>query len=179
MENVSFELIPYRWDAGVPPVLQGQVLNVDDRLRVAYRLTGGPPGWRMPERSLHPERRWKLWRQTCFELFWRPFERHHYWELNASCEGHWNVFAFSGYRQGMAEEHRMTSVVLETRHEPDGFYLACEMSLGTILTPGPLRLGPAAVLVSTTGQRTYWALSHEARGPDFHRLANFGLQIET
>lgn len=177
MQRATFDLMSYGWQTGSPPVLQGQIFKIDDRLRVEYCLMGELSNWQLPRPSYHPERRWHLWQHTCFELFWRPQGQTHYWEFNVSPAGHWNVFAFSDYRQDMMEDPRLDSITFQARHARSAFDLVCELPLNSLAISGLARFGPAAILLDAEGRRTYWAMHHEAQGPDFHRPSHLGLSL--
>ena len=57
-----------------------------------------------------PARRDRLWEETCFEFFLAVKNSPRYWEFNLSPAGHWNVYRFADYRQGMQEEPAFASL---------------------------------------------------------------------
>lgn len=117
-----------------------------------------------------------LWRTTCFELFLRAGEGPEYLEFNLSPSERWAAYAFSHYREGMAE-HPMP-------REP-----GCTLRLGTdlaifdaalpaaTLPPRPWQLGLSAVIEEEDGHISYWALAHPPGKPDFHHPTCFAATL--
>ena len=115
-----------------------------------------------------------MWQATCFEFFLGVEEAPRYWEFNLSPAGHWNVYRFAAYRQGMQEEMAFTSLPVSLRLEPDSVRLALELDLGRIIpVDQPLEVGIAAVIQLAGIGPTYWALTHGGPQPDFHRRESF------
>lgn len=117
-----------------------------------------------------------LWQTTCFELFLRAGEGPGYTEINLAPSERWNVYDFSGRREGMAER--------PMPREPD-----CTMRLGTDmaifdaaipaagLPYAPWHCGFSAVIEEEGGHKSYWSLAHTAEAPDFHDPACFIAQV--
>jgi hypothetical protein len=113
-----------------------------------------------------------LWQTTCFEMFLRADEGAGYVELNLSPSERWNVYDFTGRREGMAER--------PMPREPD-----CTMRIGTDmaifdaaipvtgLPKAPWRYGLAAVIEEQGAHKSYWARAHMSDAPDFHDPACF------
>lgn len=118
----------------------------------------------------------ELWRTTCFELFLRSQDGQGYLEFNLSPSERWAAYAFSAYREGMAE-HPMP-------REPD-----CTMRVGTDLAIFDAAIpaqtlpdlswtyGLTAVIEETDGTKSYWALAHPPGKPDFHHPACFAATL--
>ncbi|WP_188821042.1 DOMON-like domain-containing protein [Novosphingobium indicum] len=114
----------------------------------------------------------ELWKTTCFELFLQAPNDAGYIEINLSPSERWNVYDFSGRREGMIER--------PMPREPD-----CTIRLGTDmaifdaaipatgLPPAPLKAGFTAVIEEQGGVKSYWAVMHNADAPDFHDPACF------
>ena len=66
-----------------------------------------------------PARKHGLWEETCFEFFLGVKDSPRYWEFNLSPAGHWNVYRFAGYRQGMEEETAFTALPFRDRRGSD------------------------------------------------------------
>ena len=175
MRNAVFTLTPFHWPAERDPALTGRLTIAGDVLRIEYELNRLNHPTDLPAPSPNPARRLKLWQQTCFELLWGPRHHPNYWELNASPTGDWNVFAFTDYRHGMIEEHRIAAVGISTQHRPHGLSLACTIPIAALELPGPFRLAPAAIIRLAGGQRTFWATHHPGETPDFHHPLAFTL----
>jgi hypothetical protein len=121
-----------------------------------------------------PARKHGLWEETCFEFFLGVKGYPRYWEFTLSPAGHWNVYGFAGYRQGMAEESAITSLPVSVRRRRDSLLVAVEPAVDGIVTADrPLSVGIAAVLQLAGGGLTYWALIHPGPQADFHRRDSF------
>jgi hypothetical protein len=119
----------------------------------------------------------ELWRTTCFELFLKPGDGPAYCEINLSPSERWAAYDFTDYRDGMVER--------PFPREPD-----CTMRMGSAmaifdatvprngLPAGECAMGLSAVLEEAGGTRSYWALAHPERGPDFHHRACFAARLE-
>jgi hypothetical protein len=119
-----------------------------------------------------------LWRETCLELFLAPENVPHYWEVNLSPAGHWNVYGFRAYRQGLHEEPALTALPFTVTREPAALSLALELDMtGLIFPDQALELAIAAVIQAVDGSLTYWALAHPGSRPDFHRRDAFVITL--
>jgi hypothetical protein len=122
-----------------------------------------------------PSRKDNLWQATCFELFLQPESRNNYWEINFSPRGDWNIYAFDGYREGMKNETRLGAVQLnELQAEEKRCVCKFNVSLlGLALRHFEMRIGLTAVIQTSDGKKTYWALKHASEKPDFHKPESF------
>ena len=128
----------------------------------------------IPAAAEPPARRHGLWQETCFEFFLGVQDSPGYWEFNLSPAGDWNVYRFSGYRQGMAEEQAFSRLPFSAQIGEDSLRLALEVDLAGMVPAGPaLEVGLATVVKLRDGAITYWALSHPGPRPDFHRRDGF------
>ncbi|MBU4232875.1 MAG: DOMON-like domain-containing protein, partial [Proteobacteria bacterium] len=119
-----------------------------------------------------------LWEETCFEFFLGVKDSPQYWEFNLSLAGHWNVYRFAGYRQGMAEETALTLLPLSVRRRSDLLEVALELDVGRIVSADqPLMVGIAAVIKLAGNGVTYWALIHPGPAADFHRRDSFLVEL--
>lgn len=151
--------------------------HADGLLHLQFTLSGHGTILRLPEPG-PAERADGLWRHTCFAAFVRTPGARRYLELNASPSTAWAVYAFDDYRAGMralapepppaVRGNRGTSLTIEVTLPLDTLGLAPD---------GALELGLAAVLESTAGSLSYWALSHAAEEPDFHHPGSFVLTL--
>jgi len=125
-----------------------------------------------------PGRRHGLWEGTCFELFLGLKDSPRYWEFNLSPAGHWNVYRFESYRQGMVEETAITALPLRVQRREDSLSMALELDLRAIVPAGrALEAAIAAVLKSREDEASYWALTHPGPEADFHRRDGFILEL--
>ena len=115
------------------------------------------------------ERKDRLWEHTCFEIFLGREDRPEYWEFNLSPSGDWNVYAFSGYREGMKRETSYQFLPFEAQIIPEKkLRLAVTIDLNRIPGFSNFDIGISAILEQKDGAISYWALSHTGKVPDFH-----------
>ncbi len=111
-----------------------------------------------------------LWKTTCFEAFVATGSG--YVEFNLSPSGQWASYAFDDYRAAMRPAE-VTASVLGLDAGED--YVALEAEIE--LPPGARRLGLSAVIETTDGAISYWALAHPSDKPDFHHPDSFVLEL--
>lgn len=180
MTEQSFSLQPF--PASGPPnpwKITGNIARPSPHtLAIRYVLLGHPAKLAIPAPADSPVRRNGLWEKTCFELFLAPRNSPLYWELNLSPAGHWNVYSFSGYRQGMREETGFTSLPFNVESRWDRLALELDLDLGRIVPAKQvLEVGISAVIKSTDGEASFWALTHPGPQPDFHRRDGFIIEL--
>jgi hypothetical protein len=175
MSRRDFALHPFPWEQPGPVVeLTGSLARRDSSLTICYRLRGDLAALSLPLPVEPPSRRDGLWEDTCFEFFLGQPQDPAYWEFNLSPSGNWQVYRFTGYRQGRVEETAFTSLPFGVRRGGRTLEVALEVDLGALLPPGhPLEVAVAAVLKLREGETTYWALTHRGPTPDFHRRDSF------
>ena len=116
MNGQDFSLQPFS-PIG-PPLnfkITGHITRRSRQLAIRYDLRGDLAELVIPAPADLPARRHGLWEETCFEFFLGVKDSPRYWEFNLSPAGHWNVYRFAGYRQGMAEE---TALDVTPRERP-------------------------------------------------------------
>ena len=162
------------------PMLRAGIERRTDRLSLRYVLGGTVGTVRLSTRTSEPRRKDDLWTQTCFEAFLAPAGGEAYWEVNLSPSGDWNVYRFDGYRRGMQPETRVAAAVTELEHASCGTVtLRATIDLARLpeLATSALDASLAAVLQTSDGTLSYWAVAHEADRPDFHRRAGFVIRL--
>jgi hypothetical protein len=179
MKSQRLDLRPFAPPPSGPFALSVRLARDGRRIAVSYELRGTLRDLSLPAPALRPERRTLLWEETCFELFLAPRGASSYWEFNLSPAGHWNVFRFSGYRQGREEEPAFRSLPLDVLREGTALRLRLEIEPAVdAFAEGSLEAGLTAVLRDLKGDRTYWALAHAGETPDFHRRESFTARLE-
>ena len=175
MKGRSFSLVPFPSARPLPAVkISGTVERRDEVLYLGYDLLGPTGAISIPAPSAEPVRRDGLWKETCFEMFLGPLKADRYWEFNFSPAGHWNVYRFEAYREGMHEEQAFTALPFFVKSRQGALNLSVELDLAKIIPQGQaLKVGISAVLISAEGDCTYWALTHPGPQPDFHRRDGF------
>ena len=175
MNDQSFSLAPFPSTRPLPPVtIDGTIDRRANALAIRYTLLGRLREVVIPEPAAVPLRKNRLWNETCFELFLAVRGVPDYWEFNLSPAGHWNVYRFTSYREGMVEEPAFAVLPLAAESQRQALTLALELDLGKIV-PADLTLEVAisAVLRHVDDSITYWALTHRGSQPDFHRRDSF------
>jgi hypothetical protein len=154
--------------------IQGAIARQHNHLTLTYQLRGNLADVVIRPPSENPSRQHNLWEETCFEFFLGMPDSLRYWEFNLSPAGHWNVYHFTDYRQGMEEETAWNSLPFRVQTEPDSLSLTLTLDLGAIaIADHPLDVAITTVLQHREGQRTYWALIHPGSEADFHRRDSF------
>lgn len=177
----GFSLIPFPAEEHRPDIgITGRVWQRADTLSVCYALRGNLSEIAMPASGELPERKDRLWEETCLEFFLGVRDSRRYWEFNLSPAGHWNVYRFTGYRKGMREEPAYTSLPFRLQMEPGTVRLSLDLGLGKIIPAGrTVEVAISAVIRTVAGMTSHWALVHPGPRPDFHRRDGFVLNVHT
>jgi hypothetical protein len=154
--------------------MEGAIARRAGTLIVRATVFGRLEDLAIPKRVRLPERRDGLWKDTCFEVFLAIRGALRYWEFNLSPAGHWNVYRFTSYREGMAAEPAFTDLPFTVEAQRHALTFALELDLGKIVSEDlALEVAISAVLRHMDGSLTYWALTHCGSQPDFHRRDSF------
>jgi len=179
MSRRNFSLQPFS-PIGPPLTIKitGHITRRPRQLAIRYDLRGDLAEVMIPAPADIATRRHGLWEETCFEFFLGVKEAPQYWEFNLSPAGHWNVYRFTGYRQGMAEETALSSLPMSVRRASNSLRLALEVEVERIVSADqPLMVGITAVVKLAGGGLTYWALIHPGPRADFHRRDSFLVEL--
>lgn len=154
--------------------ITGQAERNRETLQLFYRLAGDLNGLALPPPAAVPALKNRLWEDTCLEFFLAPNDRESYWEANFSPAGHWNLYRFDRYREGMAEEKQISTIPAQWHHTATGLELTLELDLAPLVAADQaIMVGINAVLRETSGAISHWALLHPQPQPDFHHRAGF------
>ena len=174
-----FSLVPFaqgHHPAGLR--FSGAVCREGAELRIRYRLAGPLQQLRLPTPVDTPERRDRLWEDTCLECFLALPGESGYREVNLSPAGHWNLYRLEGYREGLAADPEGSQPELTLLPDPPSWEVQLRCLLPPSLAEAPvLELAVTAVLATSEGQLSYWALRHGGVTADFHRRDDFCLRI--
>jgi hypothetical protein len=174
MNARTFALKP--WAPRPDLKITGKIARRGQTIIIHYELRGELAAVALPLPADIPARRPGLWQETCFEFFLAVQNSPQYWEFNLSPIGHWNVYHFADYRQGMAEEVAFASLPFSVQRQPDSWLLILKVDLTKIIPADqPLEIGISAVIKLPEGEATYWALSHPGPQADFHRRDSFSV----
>ncbi|TSA01051.1 MAG: hypothetical protein D4R80_00065, partial [Deltaproteobacteria bacterium] len=128
----------------------GSIGRHADTLSVRCEVRGNVSKVRIPAAAEAPRRRDRLWEETCLELFLGTDDSGEYWELNLSPAGHWNVYRFTSYREGMREETAITSFPSDVRWDPSVLLLTAEIGVGRIVPEGTDLAAAVVAVIGTT-----------------------------
>jgi len=175
----AFSLNPFPSDGPLPAIqIRGSMHRSSNIIAVRYELTGPMAGLEIPGQAACPSRKNSLWNETCFELFLGTGTSPRYREFNISPSGHWNVYRFNDYRQGMQEEPAITKLPFHMESGQDGLLLCLEFLADKMIPPDQAIVAAVTAVVKTKdGGMTYWALVHPGPQPDFHRRDGFIIEL--
>ncbi|MBC6434509.1 DOMON-like domain-containing protein, partial [Nostoc sp. HG1] len=140
-----------------------------NKLAIRYMLEGDLKEIAIAPPLNPPLRKHELWEDTCLEFFLSIKDSQQYWEFNLSPAGHWNVYRFHGYRQGMQEETAFENLPFNVQNQADGLALALDVDLDKIVSAEQaIEVGITTVIKYRDGEVTYWALTHRGAEADFH-----------
>lgn len=117
-----------------------------------------------------PARADDLWRRTCFEAFVSADDG--YVEYNLSPSGQWATYRFDAPRMGIRRGAEVATVL-----GLDGALDQVALEARIELPLEAWRLALSAVIETTAGEISYWALAHPSAKPDFHHPDSFILDL--
>lgn len=179
MNDQSFSLQPFSAANPLPNLkIAGKIARRSNTLAIRYELLGHLAELVIPAAADLLTRKNELWAQTCLEFFVGIKNSPGYWEFNLSPAGHWNIYRFEDYRQGMQEEMAFTSLPYSVQNHSDSLSLALELDLDKIVQADQtLEIAISAVIKPKDGEVTYWALTHCGSQADFHRRDSFIIEL--
>ena len=184
MKTKSFHLKPFAIHPGLETLqIQGEVEREENRLRVHFEVSGsleefGAIALASPNENEPAQRLDNLWQTTCFEFFLTAIDSSCYWEFNLSPAGHWNVYRFQDYRQGMQLETAFTDFPFTFILKNNSLELDLVLDLRKLdLAQKPLNIGVTTVIADKSKEISFWAIAHPGQVPDFHDRASFLLQF--
>ena len=151
---------------------------IDDYLHLQYELTGGIGALKIPTAQA-PYAVDGLWQHTCFEAFIAVNGEERYYEFNFSPSSTWAAYAFSTYRHRSAGTFKNAPIIkcIQTQKSLLVDVLIAAVDLPMKLEDQSFQLNLTAVLETTDGELSYWALQHPDGAPDFHQRNNFILSF--
>lgn len=175
----DFCLQPFFLDSSPPNLkIVGSISRHANTLTISYEILGDLAQLVIPTSIDAPVRKHELWQETCLEFFLGSKDSPRYWEFNFSPAGHWNVYCFADYRQGMQEEIAFESLPFTVQKLENSLLLVLEINLAKIVQADQaLEVGISAVIKTKDGEVTYWALTHPSLQADFHRRDSFVVQL--
>ena len=155
-----------------------ETAKVPGELGIRFRMVGDISRIRLPPAE-RARRRDGLWQHTCFEVFLRPDGSDAYHEFNFAPSGDWAAYRFAGRRRDSGAP-QLPAPRVECRRMPDGCTLSAQIAIAALpelAQAASIDAGLTAVIETTDGARSYWALTHGGDKPDFHDPATFALRV--
>ena len=179
MNKQTFSLQPFSSTESFPHLkITGNISRNANQLTICYNLGGDLKKIAISPPSNAPSRKHELWEDTCFEFFLGIKDSQRYWELNLSPAGHWNVYRFDDYRQGMEEETAFEKLPFRIQNQIDALVLTLDVDLDKIVSPNQaIEIGITTVIKNIDGNVSYWALTHRGEEPDFHLRDSFIVKL--
>ncbi len=121
-----------------------------------------------------------LWQHSCFEAFIGLAGEAAYREFNFSPSGQWAAYRFSAERVREPSAETPVKPHMDLQTTADGLSLRVWLPLQALPPVVPGRhwdLGLTAVIETTDGQLSYWALQHPGKRPDFHHRSGWQPQL--
>jgi hypothetical protein len=178
MNNQTFSLQPFSSTESLSNLkIAGNIARNGNQLAIRYILEGDLKEIAIVLPSNTPSRKHELWKDTCFELFIGIKNSTQYWEFNLSPAGHWNVYHFDGYRQGIQEEIAFENLPFNIQNQGDSLVLALNIDLDKIILEQAIEIGITTVIRDRDGKVTYWALTHKGAEADFHLRDSFIIEL--
>lgn len=179
MSLLPFTLKPFRVDEDLPGIrIKGTIARRSAMLSIDCSILGNVSDLSIPAPVGSPERKDRLWEETCLELFLGRKDSGRYWEFNLSPAGHWSVYRFTSYRMGMREEPVFSSLPFRVETGPEALRLSIDLDIGKLVPKGKaVEAAVCAVILNVKGKRSHWALAHPGSRPDFHRRDGFALAL--
>lgn len=147
----------------------------DDFLFLQFKFSGNWTKLHLGKSILqNTSRKDELWQHTCFEAFIGNEKR--YIEVNLSPQGSWNVYEFSGYREGMkpSQAEILYSQFKDTNNQLSFFYILRIPLLNQLKNR---QASLTTVAEHVRGFKSYWATKHTRGKPDFHAPESFILPV--
>ena len=185
MSCIDFRLQPFAGEffgdgrASLALEITGKIARRDNSsLCLDFLVAGDIAQIDIPAHDGLTMRKKSLWEETCFEMFVAAKGSSRYWEFNMSPSGHWNVYRFSAYREGMREEAAFESLPFSTGRADGALSLSLEIEPARIIEDvRQVVVGVCAVIRAKDGGTSFWALRHCGSKPDFHKRESFVIEV--
>jgi hypothetical protein len=158
--------------------IKGAVEYQQGLLELSYNLQGDLTQVLFPVAVDSPERKFALWEATCLEFFVAIVGHADYWEFNLAPNGNWQVFHLNDYREGLKDEAAINHLPFVVQRDDQRLKLDLSIDLTCLFPPDTaLEMAITAVIQSSTGEYSYWALQHGGEAADFHRRTDFVIKL--
>jgi hypothetical protein len=179
MSDCTFSLVPFPSSDRLPDIkITGKIARRLNILSIHYNLHGNLAEVDILTQADRPNRKDNLWEDTCFEFFLGVKDSERYWEFNLSPSGHWNIYRFDAYRQGMQEELAFVEIPFNIQKRSDSLLLSLDLDLDRIIPEDQvIEVAISTVIRLKDDQIFCWALVHPGKQADFHCRDSFTLEF--
>ena len=158
--------------------IDGFVLYQQGLLAIHYALQGDLAQILFPPAVDIPGRKFALWEATCLEFFVAIAGQADYWEFNLAPNGNWQVFYLNDYRTGLKDEAAINYLPFTVQQDDQRLQLDLSIDLTCLFAPETkLEMSITAVIQAATKEYSYWAVQHGGKEADFHRRADFVIEL--
>ncbi len=148
-------------------------------LQLRFRIEGDVGRLRLPPPAA-ARRRDGLWQHSCFEVFLRPDASDSYHEFNFAPSGDWAAYRYGARRAERSLPELPTAPAAQCSRLAQSCEVTADIRIGEIpelACARAIHAALAAVVETTAGKRSYWALAHGGGDPDFHDPATFLMRV--
>ena len=146
-------------------------------LVLQYRFSADLTEITWPAAANKPQRKDKLWQQTCMELFIAEKNSERYFEFNFLPNGDWQCYEFLSYRSPSSQPKDIKPPIIDELDDGDDVIYAVSLDLTPLSLAALLQLGINTVLLHHNGDLAYFSLVTQTGSPDFHARDSFKMTM--
>jgi hypothetical protein len=176
VHEIALHCHPLSDPGGITDIQVALKRGVGGSIDIKYRVSGTVDLLDIPAPTI-PNRTDGLWENTCFELFTKYSKETFYLEYNFAPSGKWAAYQFDDYRVS-GGDGASSDPVIQTESDEGQFTLSASVILPDGWRVHDLLVGVSAVILTKSGEISYWAAAHPPGKPDFHHRDCFALQLE-
>ncbi len=120
------------------------------------------------------QRKFDLWKHTCFELFLKKENEDRYLEFNFSPSHEWDSYEFQSYRKPQPVVRFESPVVIIKTYD---YILEVELELPPSWLDAELKASATAVIETKSHETSFFAFKHSSE-PDFHDQSTFIINFD-
>ena len=174
----SFTLIPFEPDRANCTISGAIDYTAPGPLDIQYQFSGELTEIAWPAATNKPQRKDKLWQQTCMELFIAEQHSERYFEFNFSPNGDWQSYEFLSCRSLLGQPKNIKPPIIDKLDNREGVSYSVSLDITPLSLAMPLQLGLSTVLLQACGDLAYFSLLPQTDTPDFHLREGFKLTLE-
>lgn len=173
----SFTLVPFKPGLAICTISGTIEYTEPGLLDIQYQFSGNLTEITWPAATNKPQRKAKLWQQTCMELFIAEKNSERYFEFNLSPNGNWQCYEFLFYRSLASQPKNIKPPKIGKLDDRKGISYSVSLDITPLSLATPLQLGISTVLLQACGDLAYFSLYPQTDAPDFHLRDGFKLTL--